>query len=182
MTDNETEPSPAPKGTVVEKLTVKDNIRIVLTDTRTGKVKRDIRSENLQTDVGDSLVAKRLYDDAQDPVSGMRLGTDRTDPSKNGAGAAIVAYIAGSSQVLSFVQSFPRGDGLGSYTEYRTIWPPGVVTNTDINEVALTTETPIADVSGNEADTAARFLAPSTLDKQPDDQLEVIWRFDFLAT
>lgn len=167
--------------TVVSKMRVRDNVHVVLTGPD-GRIKYEEWGENLVTDYGDQFVAEREYLDATDVVTGMRLGTDTTTASKNGAGAAIVTYISGSNEDLDATATdSDLGAGSGHRTEYKCTWIAGDVTNSAIAEAALSNETPLTDVGGAVGNTVARFKFSSTIDKQAADQLVVTWQLDKLG-
>ena len=155
-------------GNVVVELFDADG---VLKDYRIGK--------NLVTDHGDEHVGERMYDDTQDIVTGMRLGTGSTTESKAGAGSFIVTYISGSNELLDAV---PIGvDVNGWRVPHICTWVAGDVTNSAIAEVALTDETALTDVQGTAANTVAKFIFGATIDKQAGDSLVVTWNVDFLG-
>ncbi len=134
---------------------------------------------NLVTDHGDEHVGERMYDDTQDIVTGMRLGTGSTTESKSGAGSFIVTYISGSNELLDAV---PIGvDVSGWRVPHICTWVAGDVTNSAIAEVCLTDETALTDVQGTAANTVAKFIFGSTIDKQAGDELVVTWNVDFLG-
>ena len=135
--------------------------------------------DNLVTDHGDEHVGERMYDDTQDIVTGMRLGTGVIDPSKSGAGSFIELYISGSNELLDAV---PIGvDVSGWRVPHICTWVAGDVTNGAISEVVLTDETALTDVQGTAANTVARFEFVSPIDKQAGDSLVVTWNVDFLG-
>ncbi len=147
-----------------------------------GVIKQVESGRNLITDHGDEHAARRLFDDAIDIVTGMRLGTSTTVVAKAGAGGAIVAYISGSNELLDAVAGqSDLGAGLGHRATYICTWVAGDVTDSNINETVLSDETPLTDVAGALANTVARFIFPSTIDKQAGDSLEVTWNNDALG-
>ncbi len=147
-----------------------------------GNIKYHEIGRNLVTDHGDENISRRIADDAEDIVTGMRLGTSTTPAAKAGAGGAIVAYISGSQEALDAAATFSdKGAGLGHRTTHICTWIAGDVTNATINETVLTDETPITDVAGALANTVARFIFSSTIDKQAGDSLEVTWHLDVLG-
>jgi len=147
-----------------------------------GELKYHEIGENLVTDYGDEHVAKRMFDDAFDIVTGMRLGTGTTAASKAGAGAAIVTYITTSQEALDAVPvAVDKGAGLGYRVPHISTWIAGDITNSAIAEVVLTDETPITNVAGVVGDTVARFVFGATIDKQAGDSLVVTWNVDFLG-
>ncbi len=134
---------------------------------------------NLVTDHGDEHVGERMYDDTQNIVVGMRLGTGVTAESKSGAGSFIVTYISGSNEDLDAV---PIGvDISGWRVPHICTWVAGDVTNSAIAEVALSDETPLTDIQGSATNTVAKFVFGSTIDKQAGDSLVVTWNVDFLG-
>ncbi len=172
--------SPA-KPSARDKIQMRVNVHAVLYD-KDGNVKYEEEGENLVTDHGDNFIAARIYDNAQNIVSGMRLGTGNTAAAKSGAGGAIVTYIAASQRALDAAATdATKGAGLGWRTTYVTTWPAGTVTNVAIAEVVMTDENPLTDVAGAVGNTPARFVFAATIDKQATDSLEVTWQVDFLG-
>ena len=149
-----------------------------------GELKQREVGKNLVTDHGDEQAAERVATgDTEDIVTGMRLGTGSTTESKAGAGSFIVTYISGSQEALdvSPPATSDKGAGAGFRVTYICTWIAGDVTNAAIAEVALTDETPITDVQGTAANTVAKFIFASTIDKQAGDSLVVTWNEDFLG-
>jgi hypothetical protein len=142
-----------------------------------------MQGRNLVTDVGDQFLATRAYDDTYNIVTGMKLGNDSaTAVAKNGAGAGMVTYITGSNEALDAAATdATKGAGAGWRTTYVCTWIAGDVTNADIEEVCLTNQTALADNTSAVADTIARHIFPSTIDKQAGDSLEVTWQIDILG-
>ena len=167
---------------VREKLSPRANVHAVLRGPD-GNVKYEEWGENLVTDVGDEVIATRLYDDAVLIVTGMKLGNDSaTAEAKNGAGAGMVSYIAGSQEALDGVATdATKGAGAGWRTTYVCTWIAGDVTDADIEEVCLTNQTALADNTSAVADTIARYIFAATIDKQAGDSLEVTWNIDILG-
>lgn len=147
-----------------------------------GVIKQIEEGYNLVTDNGDEEIARRIALDAEDIVTGMRLGTGLTAAAKNGAGANIVTYISGSQEALDAAATFSDlGAGLGHRTIHICTWIAGDVTNSAIAETVLTSETPITDVAGALGNVVARFVFAATIDKQSGDSLEVTWNLDVLG-
>lgn len=145
---------------------------------------KDIQwGSNLVTDHGDEHIGERIALDAQDIVTGMRLGNDSlTAASKSGAGSTCVTYITGSQEALDSVAAgSDLGGGAGWRQTHVCTWIAGDVTDADIEETVLTDETPITDVAGASGNTVARFIFASTIDKQAGDSLEVTWQLDTLG-
>ena len=149
-----------------------------------GRIKQVEQGANLITDHGDEHAARRLFDDAIDIVTGMRLG-DQVAPTaaaKSGAGAAIEAYLTGSNELLDAAATHSDlGGGSGYRATYICTWVAGDITDPAISEVVLSDENPLTDVAGAVGDTVARFIFGSTIDKQAGDSLEVTWNNDALG-
>ncbi len=172
-----------PFARTTDKIGARANVHVVLTGSD-GVVKYDEWGENLVTDVGDGHIAKRVIEgDTEDIVTGMKLGNDSATPeAKNGAGAAMVEYISGSEEALDAPPTeATKGAGAGWRATFVVTWAAGDVTDADIEEVCLTNQTALADNTSAEADTIARFLFASTIDKQAGDSLEVTWQIDVLG-
>ncbi len=148
-----------------------------------GYIKQIEFGNNLVTDNGDEEIATRIFDDTEDIVTGMRLGNDSaTAAAKAGAGGNIVTYISGSQEALDSVATFSdKGAGLGGRAIHICTWAAGDITDADIEETVLTSETPITDVAGALGNVVARFIFASTIDKQAGDSLEVTWNVDILG-
>ena len=147
-----------------------------------GKLKQYEYGYNLVTDYGDDVIATRLILDAVEIVTGMKLGTGATAAAKNGAGAAIVTYEAGSNEDLDApATEATKGAGAGWRTTYVCTWIAGDVTEVALAEVVLTNETPLTDVASVVGDTVARFVFGATIDKQAGDSLVVTWQIDVLG-
>ena len=167
---------------VVESVGVRGEVVAILRGPD-GVIKQIEYGSNLVTDNGDEELARRVFDDATDIVTGMRLGNDSaTAVAKAGAGGNIVTYIAGSQEALDVAAIFTdKGAGLGGRATHVCTWDAGDITDADIEETVLTSETPITDTAGVLANVVARFIFASTIDKQAGDSLEVTWHLDFLG-
>ncbi len=147
-----------------------------------GTLKQETVGSNLVTDYGDDFTATRMFDDAINIITGMKLGTGGTAVAKNGAGATLVTYISGSQEALDATATdATKGAGLGWRTTYVCTWIATDVTNGAIAEVVLTNQTALADDTGSAGVTVARHVFPATIDKQVDDQLIVTWQLDTLG-
>ena len=161
------------------KIKTTDNVRVVLTRPDGSQVQV---GGNLVTDAGDEFLANRQIADTVDIVSGMKLGTGTTVVAKNGAGAAMATYLSGSQKALnSPATAATLGAGAGWRAVYITTWAPGEATSASLNEVCLTNQTPLTDNTSAEADTVARFVFPSTINKEAADTLTVTWNIDTLG-
>lgn len=139
---------------------------------------------NLLTDVGDEYFAKRAGQVAVNVPTGMRLGTGSTAVAKNGAGAAIVTYTSGSSVAIDggFPTAATKGAGAGWRVTHKTTWAAGVATATGLNEVVITNETALTNVTGSAANTLSRALLSPVVNKGASDTLAVTWLWDCLGS
>jgi hypothetical protein len=140
---------------------------------------------NLITDVGDEYYGERAAGIAGPPdqVTGMRLGTGSTAPSKTGAGAAIVTYLAGTAKAIDGgfpTSSQPGGAGTARRIQWKTSWAAGEADGAALREVVITNENPLTDVAGAAANTISRALfGPFTLGAS--DTISITWNHDLLG-
>lgn len=140
-----------------------------------GEVLRDERHRNRLTTYGDEWATRRCVGTTPGIVTGMRLGTGSTAPSKSGAGAAIVTYVTGSSRALDAAASVAAvGTDVGWRANHVVTWPAGVATATGISEVVVTNAA-ITDTAGTAADTIARLLLSPVVNKGASDTLAYTW-------
>ena len=135
--------------------------------------------ENSITQIGRRYILGRAVGvaGAEGQVTGMKLGLDSaTVPSVTGAGAALVSYIAGSQKAVDGGFPTEAAQGNGSRATWQTTWGAGVVTNADIEEVALVNDA-LADANSLAADTVGRILI-SQVNKGSLDSLVVSWTWD----
>ena len=171
----------------------KSSLHIVGTGTikligSSGRIKAYEKVSNLITTAGDlyyvtraaAAVAPATPADAT-KMTGMKLGTSATTPTKSGAGAALVLYKTGSN--VSFSGSYPTvtsiGADLGYRLTYYSTWGPGVATDTALSEAVI-----VNDSSVNATTTAANTIARITftaINKQAGDTLSISWAHDFLG-
>jgi hypothetical protein len=154
-------------------------LEVVITDKEGRETYRQV-TRNIITTIGDEYYGERAAGIASPPdqVTGMRLGTGTTTPSKTGAGAAIVTYVSGSNKAID--GSYPQSSlvaGLRRIT-WVTTWVAGEATSNGISEVVLTNETALTDVAGTAADTIARALLSPVANKGASDTLTVSWNHD----
>jgi hypothetical protein len=160
-------------------VSLKGWLEVVITDDEGRETYRQI-TRNIITQVGDEYYGERAAGIASPPdqVTGMRLGTGVTTPSKTGAGAAIGTYVSGSDKAID--GSYPQSSlvsGLRRIT-WVTTWVAGEATSNNISEVVLTNETPITDVAGTAANTISRALLSPVANKGASDTLTVTWNHD----
>jgi len=149
-----------------------------------GTLKYEEWGDNLVTDYGDDMIATRMFDDAIDFITGMKLGDQGTPTaaSKNGTGATLESYVTGSQEALDATPTeATKGAGAGWRVTHICTWIAGDVTNSALSEVVLTNETPISDTTAVVGDTAARYVFGSTIDKGSGDELVVTWHVDILG-
>lgn len=154
-----------------------------------GSIKDEQVVRNLITDTGDlyyatrgaSAVSPAAPADAT-KVTGMKLGTGTTAASKNGAGAALVTYLATSNN--AFDATFPvvnnLGAGAGVEIEYKTTWGAGDSTNAAITECVIVNEAIASDTTSTAAETISRITF-TAIDKQANDILVIDWKHKFLG-
>jgi hypothetical protein len=135
--------------------------------------------------VGTALGAGSVFGTAQgltDAVPfGMKLGTGNTAAAKTGAGAAMVTYLSGSN--LAFDATYPLSslNGSSRRIQYKTTWAAGVATNAAIAECTLSNEAVNANAASSTAQTIARVVFGSTINKGASDSLAVTWNTDLLG-
>lgn len=135
--------------------------------------------DNLVTAGGDRMYASRgagLTTSAT--PTGMKLGTGSTAVAKTGAGAALVAYLAGSNK--AFDATFPSEAG-GVVTYKRTYAAGEGTTASNITEVVIVTDPIATDASSTAANTAARVLLASPAPKAASDSLVTTWTHTLLG-
>lgn len=152
-----------------------------------GAVKQAVPFANRITTAGDEYYARKAVvgispanASAPTAVTGMKLGTDSaTAAAKSGAGAALVAYVAGSN--VGFAASYPQvaavgGDG-GWNATYQAVWGAGVATSADIEEVVIVTDS-ATNATSTAANTISRAIL-TTVNKGASDTLTVTWTHKF---
>jgi hypothetical protein len=159
-------------GTITIKLFDKD-----------GNVTHEETVENLITDAGDLYQATRIAagvnsNAVSQPslVTGMKLGTGTTAATKNGTAAALITYLTGSNKTLDagYPQLANLGASLGVNVVYRCTWDAGVATSATINEVVIVTDA-AANATSSAANTIARGVFGTTINKAGTEALEVTW-------
>lgn len=152
--------------------------------------RRAVPFGNLVTTAGDQYYARKAIAaispasaSAPTAMSGMKLGTSTTAATKSSTGAALVTYLTGSN--APFDASYPQvaavaGTDTGWYAIYQTTWAAGTATSATINEVAAVND---AGTNGTStaANTYARGVFASTVDKASNEPLIVIWNHKFLG-
>lgn len=140
---------------------------------------------NLITDVGDEYYGERAagISSPPDQVTGMRLGSGSTTPSKTGAGAAIVTYLSGSQKAIDGgfpTSTQPGGAGTARVITWKTSWVAGEADGVALREVVLTNENPLTNVAGSAANTIARALfGPMSLSST--DTIAITWTHALLG-
>jgi hypothetical protein len=154
-----------------------------------GKRKLLLPFANLITDAGDLYYAAKAITGiapaspaAPTAMSGMKLGTGSTAVAKAGAGAALVTYLTASNAAFdaTYPQTSNLGSGLGVNSVYRTTWAAGVATNAAITEVVVCNDAG-TNATSSAANSAARALFGSAINKGASDSLVVTWSHKFLG-
>ncbi len=115
-------------------------------------------------------------------VTGMKLGTGSTTPTKSGAASALGTYKSGSNLVFS--ATYPTVTAIGSDIGYRITyycsWAPGVATDTALTEAVIVNNA-ASDSTANAAATISRITFPA-INKQVGDTLAISWAHDFFGS
>lgn len=145
-----------------------------------GNLKHHETVPNTVTAVGDQYYAGRaaLSTGLPAQVTGFKLGTGSTATAKTGAGAALVAYLAGSNKAND--SGFPTAVG-GVVTWKRTYGPGEATSASPITEVVLVTETIANDDTSTVAETIARALISGVASKAAGDTLVITWTHTLLG-
>jgi hypothetical protein len=148
-----------------------------------GSLAAEGESDNLVTSVGDRMYAGRGAGIASPLAAptGMKLGSGTTNPSKTGAGAALVTYIGDSHQ--GFDSTFPSGaaQGNGWRITYKVTYAAGKATTTSaVTEAVIVNET-LANATSTAASTIARILITGVPSKTAAQTLTITWTHDLLG-
>lgn len=163
-----------------DSLSIRGLIVAELHDRHGGLVER-IEVPNLITQVGDQWYGERAAGvGSRGPVTGMKLGTGTTNPSRTGAGAHVGAYLSNGQASLSGTPTSSLESGARRIT-YTAFWPAGTATHSAIAEVILTVQSPIANNAGDGSETIARGLFVPTVNKESHLSLTVNWHHDLEA-
>jgi hypothetical protein len=108
----------------------------------------------------------------------MRLGTGSTAAAKTGAGAAIDTYLSGSNAAIT--SGYPTSSLVSGARRitWRAEWAAGTATHAAITEAVITNESPLTNVAGTAANTIARALFSSAINKAAGEALLVDWWHD----
>lgn len=113
-------------------------------------------------------------------ATGMKLGTGSTAVAKNGAGAALVTYVAASQQV--FDSSFPASSSSsGRRIQYKTTYAAGTATASGLNEVVIVCEGVLTDATSAAGFTISRALLSPVVNKGASDSLAITWNHTLLG-
>jgi len=171
----------------VDPMLVYGEVEIFLLD-KFQQIKDYRHLENLVTTVGDGYYAAKAIAniDPANPsppteVTGMKLGTGVTAPSKSGAGSSLVTYIAASNNL--FDATFPSLEDLAGDTGfnlvYQVTWAAGDVTNAAITECVIVMDA-AADATSTAPNTISRVTF-TAIDKQATDAVIALWKHKFLG-
>lgn len=160
-------------------------IRLIDVD---GNVKYEEMFTNLITTAGDLYYATRAAAavvpstpaDAT-KVTGMKLGTGVTLPTKSGAASALGAYKTASN--ATFSATYPTVAAIGSDVGYRVTyfcsWGPGVATDIALSEAVMVNDAAV-NATSSSANTIARVTF-TPINKTALDTLQIAWSHDFLG-
>lgn len=145
-----------------------------------GEIKAEVKFTNLVTQVGDQWYGDRAAEIGSiADVTGMKLGTGSTAPSKTGAGSHLGAtYLANSHQAIE--AGFPASSLSGSARRisWQAIWAAGKATSASpITEVVIVNDV-LADATSTAANTISRALIAGIAAKGADDTLTINWHHD----
>lgn len=149
-----------------------------------GDLLQVVEFENLITQVGDQYYGERAANITGQPaqVTGMQLGTGgATAAAKTGAGAAIVTLVA--SSLVALDAGFPTSalSGTSRRIQWKTTWAAGVATANGINEVVLVNQAIATQTAAPAANTIARAVLGTTVNKGAADTLAITWNHDLLG-
>lgn len=108
---------------IKDNFPIKGDLRIVIKDALTGKVKVDRLEKNLVVTVGKDWIASRMAGTSSNVMGYMAVGTDSTAPAVGnttlGAEVARVALTSTtpSTNTVTYVATFGAGVGTGALTE-----------------------------------------------------------------
>lgn len=153
-----------------------------------GILKEQQKINNLITTSGDLYYATRaaasvVPNGPSQPtlMTGMKLGTGTTLPTKSGSPSGLVLYKTGSN--LTFLTGYPTVTAIGTDIGYRVTyyvsWGPGVATDGALAEAVI-----VNDAATNATTTPANTIARVTftpINKQAGDTLDISWAHDFLG-
>lgn len=146
-----------------------------------GEVKHSETFHNIITSVGNQLYAEAaLATNTVTRPTTMHLGSGTTTAATTGAGAAIVTYISGSNGG-TFTAPTTSGAGAGTSRRitYSCVWAAGTPAGTNtINEVALVNQSAATNAAASAANTIARAVLTTTVNKGTADQLTITWTHD----
>lgn len=153
-----------------------------------GQVKSEQMLENLITTAGDEYYAKRSAAAVAPAapldvtkVTGMKLGTNTSLPTKSGSPSALGNYVSGSN--VAFMSTYPQLQDLAGDTGWNILyysqWAPGVATNAALSEAVI-----VNDSASNATSTSANTISRVTfspVNKTAADTLEISWAHTFLG-
>lgn len=147
-----------------------------------GEVKYDEIVPNLVTELGDRYYGERAAGVGGAPavVTGMQLGTGTTTPAKTGAGAALVTLVAASLVALTGTPTSAL-NGAARRISHVVSWAAGVATANGISEVVLVNQAVGTQTAAPAANTIARALLSTVVNKGAADTLAVTWHHDLLG-
>ncbi|MEU0940114.1 hypothetical protein [Embleya sp. NPDC005971] len=161
---------------------IRGHVIAELTDPN-GLIIARFEGHNLVTQVGDQYYGDRASGIASPTaqVTGMKLGTGSTAPSKTGAGAALVTYLTDSQQALAATYPQSSLNGSSRRITWRAVWAAGKATTASpITECVIVNDT-LTDATSLAAATISRVLLTGIGSKGSGDTLTVTWSHDLLG-
>lgn len=110
---------------IKDDIKLRGDLRIVITDSVTGKVKEDRLEKNLVVTTGRDFIASRMAGVTSGVMTHMAVGTNNTTPAANntvlgGEIARVAVTVSGGTpagNTVTYVASFPAGTGTGALQE-----------------------------------------------------------------
>ena len=108
---------------LIEHLTMKGELSVVVKDEATGTIKQAFTVPNLVVSVGKTYIASRMVGTASNVMSHMAIGTATTTPIVGDttlgteAGRVGVSAFTASTNTVTTTATFPAGTGTGAITE-----------------------------------------------------------------
>lgn len=136
---------------------------------------------NLITDTGDAYISAKVIaavgpaaPAAPTAATGMQIGSGSTAVAKNGAGAAMVTFLAGVAFDATYPQTANLGAGNGVNSVYRTTFGAGVGTGS-VAEATITNGA--VGTASTTANTLSRVVLGTPITKNAPDSLVFTWNW-----
>lgn len=163
----------------LDRVNIKGAVHAVLRN-GDGEIKFEALYENLVLTLGNEYYGERAAGIASPPgqVTGMRLGTGTTASANPSTQQAIQTYTSGSQVAITggYPQSQNPSGGIRRII-WAASWAAGVATAT-LNEAAITNESPLTNVAGDNTNTIARVILSPAVAKGASDTFDLTWNHD----